>query len=492
MIALRQNEVPAFLQELETRMAGWHWSLAERIEAWAVIQAPDQFLAAIGEEVAKGGPDRALDELCFLQLLDLARMSDRPDFQGKIVVARVGLRDRLKADERFLARIGLDEAFALDPRLEASVAPRKEAVAAGLRLLDRHKLSDLTIAIDLSARVGDLAGIRAGVADALAIPGSAGSSATHAQLYDLLPAILQFPGGDSHRDDAARIPEVILQVLRPTFPATLPPPALAVAGARDFPPPFPAPNRFFAADDLTKLGAMFQRLRSLGQVDAMMSALAKEGDRLGDWRRIYPDLIRVYGLWATGDRAGAVNAMDSLQASESDTDLAFAEAAMYFNLPQRDLRDGIDTLYAIVPRSGPEFITQQMLSLRAAIANQEWGTGQTAALQLMNAHLSAREESSLVNDYYNVGFVAKSNEIAARSNRPATTTVRLASIANRVVAPQAHGSATCRWRCSMTARAASRIAPGPRRSRARRSATIPWPWIRPPPSETSGSRPWMP
>jgi thioredoxin-like negative regulator of GroEL len=141
----------------------------------------------------------------------------------------------------------------------------------------------------------------------------------------------------------------------------------------------------------------------------MYAGLDQQEKELTDWRKIYPELMRIYFQWWDGKHDDAIASVKKLLDQDSSDDWRTLLAKM-LELDQK-YNDAIPVLESVSARYGPTYIqTQKQLLHVARLANNN-DAGQKAALRLLSLHLPQQELLQIMDDLRNVGLKDKADEI---------------------------------------------------------------------------------
>jgi tetratricopeptide (TPR) repeat protein len=435
-LALQQDQADEFLRQVQERFAAWHRSMVDRLVAYAAIEAREPLLSTIEEQAKSGAPDRDLDEFCFMTCDRLLRMVAEPAFYARVEAAQALLLDRLQADPHFRDQILLDRALAQDLQTPAALARRQAAADAFLKGADRRDPAELIDIVRVSARMGDWDTMRAATEALLAMNGLRNRVALRAQL-DLLPGVF-FPSIRSRTPVPPDLPTFVLKLMRLGYPQGRPvagPLATSSGGRRAVvlvQNTFPATNRFFTDDQEKMLHTIFSQMAARQMLPAFYAALDQEAKDLGDWRAIYPALVKVHFQWWDGHPDDALASIARLLEQEPSDDFRHMEAAMLIHEERFD--EALPVLEAVTTRYGPEFAGTQMTLLHTTLQAGDNDKAKEVADRLLALRLPPRDAVAMVADLRAVGLGDRADEIAAAA-RPAQRPTRPASASSNT--PQA-------------------------------------------------------
>lgn len=419
-LAVQQQQAEPFLKELAAKFDEWHWPLADRIEAYAMIQAREPLLQAL-EEQAKGVPDKELDQFCYLACEDYISNQNVDD----------AMRKRAEAvQEVFAARVEQDPqlrnltTMMTINHLSGDTTPegatkRKAAVDEYVKTIDRKDPDQLAEVISLCAQADDWVELKKAADDLAAIDPSRWSVTTAQQLGYLPMAVLQQAAVTKEVMPKETIP-VLLELMKLGYPATPPRPAMAATSSFGFggvvingyfynQNMFPPANRYLAPQQVGIMEPMFQQLKAREILPAMYAALDQEEKDFTDWRKIYPRLMRIYFQWWDGKRADAIASVRKLLEEDPSDDWRLLLASM-LTLDQK-YDQAIPVLNSVSARYGPDYIRAQKQLLRVAALAKNNDVGQKAGQNLLALHLPRQEQMTIVNDLRLVGLSAKADEI---------------------------------------------------------------------------------
>ena len=425
VIAVQEKTADDFLKRLEDKFEVDHAPLSERLAAYAMIQAREPLLKAIEEEAQSPHPDKDLDSYCYIALDPFTSANVDDATRQRAEAAHALLETRLASDPQF-------KTFDLVMKINhlsadgtpEGIAKKKAAVAEYLSLVDHKSADQLLSAIMLSAQVGDWQEIKKLVNEFTALDPSKRSLTANQQLGFLPLALLQQATTTQETVSKEVIP-VVLQMMRIEYPATPPQAALSSMGmtggygyafynANAFPPP----NRYFPAARIGTLEPIFQQLKARDLMPAMYDALDQEEKDLGDWRKIYPTLMRIYFQWWDGKHDDAIAAVRKLLAQEPSDDFRSLLASLLSQDKQYD--EAITVLESITAQHGPDYIQTQKELLHVARLANNTDVGQKAGLRLLGMRLPQQEQMQLMDDLRAVGLKDKADEMMSKlTNRPA-------------------------------------------------------------------------
>ena len=421
VIAVQQKQAAEFLKELQEKFDTWHWSLAERLVAYSLIQAREPLLETIEEQAKSAAPDKDLDGYCFMLCEEFTAQGQNTDeaTSKRAEAAQTLLSSRLGKDPQFRNMAALIQISQLagDVSPEA-MAKKKAAVDDYLKTIDRKNAGELLGAIGICAQVDDWDGVRKAADDLAATDRAKWSLVITQQLGYLPMSIMQQASAAKGAPDKQIIP-ALLEILRLGYPATPPRPALSGTGPNSIfginsfnQNTFPPANRYFGADRVGMLEPMFQQLKSRAMLPDMYAALDQEEKDLGDWRAIYPELLRIYFQWWDGKRDDASASVRKLLEQNPSDDFRLLLASMLTQQQKYD--DAIPVLESVSARYGPDYIETQKELLHTARLAKNNDVGQKAALRLLALRLPQQEEMQILDDLRNVGLKDKADQIVAQ------------------------------------------------------------------------------
>jgi tetratricopeptide (TPR) repeat protein len=434
-ISVQQKQTTEFLNELVGKIADWHWSISERLTAYSMIQAREPLLETIEEQV-KAPPDKDVDQFSYMALQGFESLPTDDPMRLRADAAQAVLTARLASDPQFknfttmmaITRLGADTS-------PAGVAKRNAVVADYVKTLDHKDPAQLIQAIGLFAQVGNWPEIKKTV-DELAEIDPATWSVGVAQQLNFLPQTILQQATINKEVMPKEVLPVVLELMRLSYPATPPHPALSsgtsgmigaqvngsyivLSGrvmAQGFNPNmFPPANRYFPQDRAVQLEPMYQQLKARGMLPAMYAALDQEEKDFTDWRKIYPQLMRIYFQWWDGGHDEAIASVRKLIEEDPLDDWKMLLAAMLAQ--DQKFADAIPVLESVSARYGPDYILVQKLLLHDARQAKDNDEGQKAGMRLLALHLPQQDQMQILDDLRNVGLKDKADEIMARQNQ---------------------------------------------------------------------------
>ena len=434
LMAVQKQQTADFLQELEMKIEVWHWPRAEKIVAYALIQAREPLMAALEEQAASSSADGDLDAFCY-ELCD--------DFLSQDPKTDDGFRKRAEAAQaKFEPRLAADPAFALQAAARrinrlmgdgtpAGQAKLQAAVDDYLKLVDPKDAEQLVGAIGICAQAvqvgnGALPGgwdrLKKLIDELAATDRAKWNPATVQQVTYLSGSLMPAPGttgGPTSRE----IVSTAMQLFRLTYPAAPPAPALAASGGamgfgglsvsfgNMYNPGnrFPPPNRFLGPDRAGVLEQMFQQIKSRNLLAEFYTVLDEEEKSLTDWRQIYPQLLRIYFQWWDGKKDVATASMRKMLERDPSDENRQLLAAML--IEQQKFDDALPVLNAIGARYGPAYITTQIQILHTARQAKNQEAGKQAGERLLALHLPRQQVMPIMDDLRNAGLGDKVDEL---------------------------------------------------------------------------------
>jgi tetratricopeptide (TPR) repeat protein len=428
-IAVQQKQAVDFLTDLETKLDQWHWSLAEKLVAYSLIQAHEPLLQAIEEQAKSETPDKDLDQFCYINCQQFMTGAVDDPIRKRAEAARSVFESRLSGDPQFKSMAAMEEIGRLGADTSpAGVVKRNAAVTDYIKTLDPKDPEQLFQTINLYAQIGNWDEIKKTVDELEAINPSKLSVTVTQQLNYLPSGILQQATTTKEVMPKEVIP-VVLKLMRMGYPAT--PPRASLPGTQSTLPggmqvvyggmgfynqnTFPPGNRYFPMDRMGMLEPMYQQLKARDMLPGMYAALDQEEKDLGDWRKIYPELMRIYFQWWDGKHDDAVASVHKLLDRDPSDDWRLLLASML--VQDQKYTDAIPVLESVSARYGPDYIQTQKQLLHVARMAKNNDAGQKAALRLLSLHLPQMEQMQIMDDLRNVGLKDKADEIMAKQTQ---------------------------------------------------------------------------
>jgi predicted Zn-dependent protease len=440
-MAVQQNKAADFLKELEDKIAAWHWTLPQRLVAYAMIQARAPLLDAIEEQAKTGKPDRDLDQFCmqesgiFQQVNGDTTLAPRAQAAQKILSDRLQKEMPQSKDQLALQKIyqsGADSS-------PAGIASRKAAIHDYLATIDNKDPSVVLQAIELARGIDDLDMARQEMAVLAAMNRATWPVMLTQQLNWLpmnlaqqpvvvVPVHMGSPAGITPTappkvDPAARI-ALVLDAFELSYPAVQPPNVSMMSGSMPGQGVqmggmfiggmianngmMPA-NRYFAQDRITALQQVFSTLQQQKLLDEFQKQLADRAKKTTDWRAIYPQLMQIYvQWWADKKDAALASAREMLSEDPSDDN---RRLVAWMLTEQQKYADALPLLEAVTARYGTSYIETQLQILHTARLAKDNDAGARAAQRLLALRLPQQEQMQFLDDLRAIGMQDKATEI---------------------------------------------------------------------------------
>jgi len=432
LIAVQEQKATEFLKDLEAKLDAWHWSASEKLIAYMLIQAREPLLQGIEQQAASGSPDKDLDQFCYLACQQFLGPNSDPEVRKRGEAAQKILSARLAQDPQFKSYLTMNEIGRLGAdTTPEGIAKRKAAVAEYVKTLDRQDPQQLFEVLQLYGEVGDWGEIKKTVDELAAIPLSKWNATTLQQLSYFPAGILQQATTTKETMPKEVLP-VVMELLKLGYPATQPNAALPTNGTSLLTMAggitistgaygiynqntFPPPNRYFPPNRVGTLEPMYQQLKARDMMPAMYAALDEQEKEFADWRKIYPQLMRIYFQWWDNKHDDSVASVRKLITQDPSDEWRMLLAKMLELDKKYD--DAIAALEGISARYGPTYIQAQKQMLHVARLGQKNDAGQKAALRLLALHLPQQEQLQLMDDMQNVGMKDKAAEIMKKQSQ---------------------------------------------------------------------------
>jgi tetratricopeptide (TPR) repeat protein len=423
-IALQQKDAENFLRDLQSRIDGWHWNTAEKITAYALIQARGPLLDAIEAQATSGKPDPELDQLCVQECSEYLNGNGDPQMQKRAQAALEILGKRVAVEmPQSKAMLALQKIYAQGaPTTPQAVAQRKAAVVDYLAAVDKKDPMAIITAIPMAASVQDWDAVGEEVALLLTMDRTRWPVMATQQLNWLPMNLLgQNPTADAKKAPLpGKVLGYALDIYALGYPAHPPGPSLPGSGGllsqnMFFQNNFPPPNRYFSQDRIQILQQMYNGLKTQNLVSAFEQELQAREKAATDWRKIYPALMLVYMQWWNGEKDAAANSVRDLLAQDPSDDFRLLLASMLTQ--QQKYAEAIPVLESVTARYGPQYIQTQVQLLHTARLAKDNDTGSKAALRLLALRLPQQQQMQLADDLRAIGMQDTAQEIMSRQTR---------------------------------------------------------------------------
>ena len=422
VIAVQQKQAEDFLKDLEAKFEAWHLPVSEKLVAYTLIQAREPLLATIEEQAKSGRPDKDVDKFAYMVCQQFASIANDDAMRKRAQAAQDILEARLTDDPSFknFTVMSKISQLAADQSPEG-IAKRNVAVNDYLKTVDRKDPEALLSAIGLCAQVGNWAEIAKAVNDLKATDPNKWSVSITQQLGYLPMNILQQATTTKQVIPKEVIP-VVFDLMKLGYPATPPRPTLPGTSSSSMAMnafynqnTFPPANRFFPVDRVGMLEPLFQQLKARDMMTDVYAALDQQEAGFTDWRKIYPELLRVYFQWWDGKHDDAIASVRKLLEHDPSDDWRLLLASM-LSLEQK-YSEAIPVLESVTARYGPDYIRTQKDLLHNARLAKDDATGQKAGLRLLALRLPQQDQMQILDDLRNVGLKDKADEIVAKQSK---------------------------------------------------------------------------
>ena len=436
-IAVQEKKSDDFLRDLQAKFDAWHWSLSQRIVAYALVQARAPLFDAIVEQANTGKPDPEIDQLCVNELSQFANPGADPDMAKRMHAPLEILTSRVaKEFPQTKMMLALQKVYGQgNVMTPAGVAERKKALADYLAEVDPKDPLAVITAIPLASSIPDWDAVQKYIGILTAM------DRTHlpvmaTQQLNWLPmnlattlnvnAAVQAASTDKGKKPAPdpRRVDFILDLLALSYPEHPPGAGMAATtGSMGMfgrmgmygQNTFPMPNRYYSADRLQVLQQIYNGLKQQTLVPAFEQELTARTKSTTDWRQIYPTMALIYIQWWNGEKDTAVASTRDLLAKNPTDEFRLMLASMLTE--QQKYTDALPVLEAVTFRYGPQYIQTQMQLLHTAQLAKDNEKAHKAADRLLAMRLPQEQQNQITPDLQAIGMQDKVQAIQARQQR---------------------------------------------------------------------------
>jgi predicted Zn-dependent protease len=425
-LAVKDGKVPEFLAELDRQLAARGSTAGERLLAYGIVQAKDQLMAEMRQQVRRETPDAVLDRFCLGQFVTLVQMNryanEKLEFDKaeaaaiyEALAARVVRSDKTPAwmwsvtGLYFYASLGMPEKVK---------ALRRELLAKA----ELTNPEEAAMALGAAVSEGDLAKAKQ-ICQIIAETARKNPTAIAAQRMQWLPASFGSNPGEPMGLTPEGRAEIIAETLALWYPASVPRPGLGGSRGQNYyqgENPLP-PTRHFDVQRmglLANLATQFDSMAGARQEGASSAGLPDLRRRLEDQtktlpaaQRIFPRLVLIYfDAWSGKDDAAATAVQALLAEEPNDDDLRMLAGALYGR--SKKYKEALEVLVQIPPRVGGANVEVQKLLLAYAKLANDQDTARKAALRLVSLQLTSEERTNLAADLRSFGLGEKAAQVA--------------------------------------------------------------------------------